>query len=84
MDRVRAARLAVKCMQHLEDFAGKSSEEVAADEMSLSVIGIKGTKVVFGSMKDLEMTDTDWKARRPKNKSWLKLKATVDILSGRP
>ena len=84
MDRVRAVRLAVKCMQHLEEYAGKSRDEVAADKMSMSVIGIKGAKVVFGSMKDLEATDTDWKARRPKDESWLRLKATVDILSGRP
>ena len=39
---------------------------------------------MFGNMKDLEMTGTDWKARRPKDEPWLKLKATVDILSGRP
>lgn len=84
MDRVRAVRLAVKCMQHLEEYAGKSRDDVAADKMSMSVIGIKGAKVVFGSMKDLEATDTDWKARRPKDESWLRLKATVDILSGRP
>lgn len=80
MDRVRAVRLAVKCMQHLEEYAGKSKDEVVADDMSMSVIGIKGAKVVFGSMKDLEKTDTDWKARRPKDESWLRLKATVDTL----
>ena len=71
-------------MQHLEDYAGMSKDEILADPLSFSVIGIKGAKVVFGSMKELETTDTDWKARRPKDESWLKLKPTVDILSGRP
>ena len=84
MDRVRAVRLAVKCIQHLETYAGMSRDEVAADRMSMSVIGIKGAKVVFGAMKELEEKETDWKARRPKNESWLELKSIVDTLSGRP
>lgn len=84
MDRVRAVRLAVKCIQHLETYAGLSQDEIKADKMSMSVIGIKGAKVVFGAMKELEEKETDWKARRPKNEAWLELKATIDTLSGRP
>lgn len=84
MDRVRAVRLAVKCIQHIEGYAGLSRDKVAADGMSMSVIGIKGAKVVFGAMKELEDTETDWKARRPKNESWLEMTSTVNILSGRP
>lgn len=84
MDRVRAVRLAVKCVQHLEDFAGKSKDEIAGDEMSMAVIGIKGASVVFGPMERLEKEETDWKDRRPKKEYWLKLKAVVDTLSGRP
>jgi len=38
----------------------------------------------FGAMKELEEKETDWKARRPKNESWLALKPIVDTLSGRP
>lgn len=84
MDRVRAVRLAVKCIQHLETYAEMSQDEIKADKMSMSVIGIKGAKVVFGAMKELEEKETDWKARRPKNEAWLELKATIDTLSGRP
>ncbi|KAI9859216.1 MAG: 6-phosphofructokinase, alpha subunit, partial [Pleopsidium flavum] len=84
MDRVRAVRLAVKCVQLLEDFAGKSRDEIAEDEMSVAVIGIKGASVVFGPMERLEKEETDWKDRRPKKEYWLKLKAVVDTLSGRP
>ena len=84
MDRVRAVRLAVKCIQHIETYADKPRDEVAADGMSMTVIGIKGAKVVFGAMKELENKETDWKARRPKNESWLQMTSIVDTLSGRP
>ncbi len=84
MDRVRAVRLAVKCVQLLEGFADKSKDDIAGDEMSASVIGIQGASVVFNTMETLEREDTDWKSRRPKKEYWLKLKAVVDTLSGRP
>lgn len=84
MDRVRAVRLAVKCVQRMEEFAGKSKQEIAEDEMSVAVIGITGASVVFGSMERLEKEETDWKDRRPKREYWLRLKAVVDTLSGRP
>ena len=84
MDRVRAVRLAVKCIQFLDDFAGQSQEEIEVNEQSVAVIGIKGASVVFGSMAQLEKEETDWKDRRPKNEFWLGLKGIVDTLSGRP
>ena len=87
MDRVRALRMAIKCMQSIEGFAGKSREEIMQDEMSASVIGIQGSEVVFSAMggeKGLEAVATDWKDRRPKNEFWLQMKDTVDVLSGRP
>lgn len=84
MDRVRAVRLAVKCIQHLEEFAEQSPETIAADDTSAVVIGIKGASVVFGPMLKLERDETDWKDRRPKNEFWIGLKTIVDTLSGRP
>ena len=84
MDRVRAVRLAVKCITFLESYAGQSKDEIAADDMSMSVIGIRGAKVVFGAMERLEKEETDWKDRRPKDESWVQLKWIVDTLSGRP
>ena len=84
MDRVRAVRLAVKCIQALESYAGKSKEEICDDPLSMAVIGIKGASVVFGAMERLEKEETNWKDRRPKNESWIKYKSIVDILSGRP
>jgi 6-phosphofructokinase 1 len=87
MDRVRALRMAIKCMQHIESFTGTSKEDLMKDELSAVVIGIQGAQVVFSAMggdKGLEKVETDWKSRRPKNEFWLKMKDTVDILSGRP
>ncbi|KAL1965501.1 hypothetical protein VTN77DRAFT_5757 [Rasamsonia byssochlamydoides] len=87
MDRIRALRMAIKCMQHIETYAGKSKDEIAADEYSASVIGVKGSQVLFSPMggpNGLEVTDTDWARRRPKNEFWLELQGLVDLLSGRP
>ncbi|BCR98078.1 ATP-dependent 6-phosphofructokinase [Aspergillus luchuensis] len=86
MDRIRALRMATKCMLHLESYAGKSADEIAADELSASVIGIKGSQVLFspmGGANGLEATETDWARRRPKTEFWLELQDTVNILSGR-
>jgi 6-phosphofructokinase 1 len=86
MDRIRALRMAVKCMLHLENYAGKSRDEIAADPMSAAVIGIKGSQVLFSAMggeDGLEATETDWARRRPKTEFWLELQNYVNILSGR-
>jgi len=83
MDRVRAARLSIKCIQELEKFAGRSRDEIAADPKSAGVIGIKGAKVVFTPIEILENEETDWKSRRPKKEFWLGLKDVVNTLSGR-
>ncbi|KAF9890476.1 6-phosphofructokinase, alpha subunit [Aspergillus nanangensis] len=86
MDRIRALRMAIRCVEHLERFKGMSADEIAADEQSASVIGIKGSQVLFSSMggpDGLEATETDWARRRPKDEFWLELQDTVNILSGR-
>jgi len=86
MDRIRALRMALKCMQHVETYADMSPDEVAADDMSSVVFGIQGSEVVFTALagKDgLEEKDTDWKERRPKNEFWKKWMGLVDTLSGR-
>ena len=84
MDRVRAVRLAVKCIQAIEDYGGWSKDDVMAAEMSMAVIGIKGASIVLGPMERLEREETNWKERRPKDESWLRYKKIVDTLSGRP
>ena len=88
MDRIRALRMSIKCMQFLEDhFTQKTKEEIVADPLSAAVIGVQGSEVVFtpmGGDQGLEAVGTDWKERRPKDEFWMSIKDTVDILSGRP
>lgn len=87
MDRCRAVRLAIKCIQHLEKFGPKGydkSEKIAQDPLSASVIGIKAADVVFTSMQELEENETDWKNRRPTEAHWMSMKSIVDVLGGRP
>ncbi|EAW09063.1 ATP-dependent 6-phosphofructokinase [Aspergillus clavatus NRRL 1] len=86
MDRIRALRMSIKCMLHLEAFAGKTPDEIAADPMSATVIGVKGSHVLFSAMggpDGLEATETDWERRRPKTEFWLELQNYVNVLSGR-
>ncbi|RDA95303.1 hypothetical protein CP533_3515 [Ophiocordyceps camponoti-saundersi (nom. inval.)] len=84
MDRCRAVRLAIKCIQHLEDFGRNAHNRVKKDPNSTTVIGIQGTEVVFTPMKKLEEEATDWPNRRPKHAYWMHMKEVVDILGGRP
>ncbi|KAI0540431.1 6-phosphofructokinase [Xylaria digitata] len=87
MDRCRAVRLAIKCIQHLEQFGPRgfeTPEKIAENSMTASVIGIKGADVVFSSMQDLEENETDWKNRRPTSAHWMYMKTVVDILGARP
>lgn len=84
MDRTRAVRLAIKCMEHLESFEDRSPASLLADPQSSTVIGIKGASVVFGPMQEVEEKETDWKNRRPRNEFWTELKGTGDMLEGRP
>jgi len=84
MDRTRAVRLAIKCIEHLEQYEDRSDSTILNDPQSSTVIGIKGASVVFSSMKDVEEKETDWPNRRPKDEFWLGLKDIVDMLAGRP
>ncbi|XP_044721437.1 phosphofructokinase domain-containing protein [Hirsutella rhossiliensis] len=84
MDRCRAVRLAIKCIQHLEDFGRNAHNRVKKDPHSTTVIGIRGSEVVFTPMKELEEEGTDWPNRRPKVAHWLDMREVADILGGRP
>jgi 6-phosphofructokinase 1 len=84
MDRVRAVRFATKAMQHLENYADMDPDEIDDDPLSVSVIGIKGSKLLFSPMETVEKKETEWHRRRPKHEFWMALKETVDTLSGRP
>jgi len=91
MDRVRAVRLAVRCIQFMEGYHTKIAEEgqnagrgcIDLPETA-AVIGIKGASVVFTGVKALQENEhTDWDQRRPRRGFWRDLKSIVDTLSGR-
>ncbi|KAL1837338.1 hypothetical protein VTJ49DRAFT_2405 [Mycothermus thermophilus] len=84
MDRCRAVRLAIRCIQHLEQFGRGVHNRVKNDPMSATVIGIKGASVVFSPVQQVEEEETDWPNRRPKTAFWIGIKDIVDILSARP
>lgn len=84
MDRCRAVRLAIKCIQHLEEYGCNAHNRVKKDPNSTSVIGIQGSEVVFTPMQALEEQGTDWPNRRPKAAHWLEVRDVVDVLGGRP
>ncbi|KAL2158386.1 hypothetical protein VTH06DRAFT_4434 [Thermothelomyces fergusii] len=84
MDRCRAVRLAIRCIQHLEQFGRNVHNRVKNDPMSATVIGIEGASVVFTPVKQLEEEETDWPNRRPKKIFWKDIGEICDILSGRP
>ncbi|PTB74328.1 phosphofructokinase [Trichoderma longibrachiatum ATCC 18648] len=84
MDRCRAVRLAIKCMQHLEGFGRNAHNRVKKDPYSTSVIGIQGSEVVFSPIEELEEKHTDWANRRPKTAHWLDMQDVVNVLGGRP
>jgi 6-phosphofructokinase 1 len=54
MDRVRAVRFAFRSLEHIEQYAGMDPDELCDDNMSTSVIGIKGAKVLFSPMEAVE------------------------------
>ncbi|KAF7862551.1 hypothetical protein EAF04_007424 [Stromatinia cepivora] len=84
MDRTRAVRLAIKCIEHLEKYEDRTDKKIIEDKQSSTVIGIKGAQVVFSNMVDVEENETDWPNRRPRDEFWAGMKGTVDILAGRP
>lgn len=84
MDRTRAVRLAMKCMEHIEAFQKATPEEILEDDQTCTIIGIKGASVVFSPMKQVEEEETDWKNRRPLHAFWTHLKDVVDTMAGRP
>ena len=84
MDRCRAVRLAIKCIEHIETYGPTAHDKVEKDPNSTCVIGVQGSEIVFTPMKELEEHDTDWPNRRPKAAYWLGMREVVNILGGRP
>ncbi|PRP84077.1 6-phosphofructokinase (predicted) [Planoprotostelium fungivorum] len=76
MDRVRATRLAVRCMHFLEDCAYGVNK---VDDNS-TVIGVKGSAIVFTNILEAEEKEADMKNRISRNNWWAELKQLSDLL----
>jgi 6-phosphofructokinase 1 len=92
LDRVRAARLATLCIDFLQEQVLKmdtkkalnktgSQEGIYTDsEESASIIGLKGTSIVFTPVVHL-LSETNTELRRPKKQWWIKLRSLLKILA---
>ncbi|CCJ30559.1 unnamed protein product, partial [Pneumocystis jirovecii] len=79
MDRVRATRLAIKCLQFIEKMFYANMHN---DPSSAAVIGIRAAKVVTTPVEILQH-EADMEARCPKTSWWFNIKNLINILSGR-
>ncbi|KAG9288210.1 hypothetical protein G9A89_020516 [Geosiphon pyriformis] len=88
LDRIRATRLAVKCINFLEKHTKSSTslheasrpKVYTSQKESACVIGIIGAQVVFQPVVDL-LKETDMKKRISTKAWWFEFKELVDLLS---
>lgn len=94
IDRTRATRLAIKAVVFIEDHQGLTTQFRNADEIyddtidkkmrpTATVLGVKGSDVVFSSVRKVWDSETDVKKRMPKVVHWKPLRSVADHLSGR-
>ncbi|KAK9464632.1 6-phosphofructokinase [Lipomyces arxii] len=81
MDRLRATRLAVKCMQFIEQNQEEGTGLRGESVESASVIGILGAKIVFTNIKYLYDHETEKTNRRPRKTFWTTLQTVSEQLS---
>ncbi len=87
LDRTRAARLSLKCMQFLEEHAtprahAHSKRPTAPKPESATSITIQGSQIVFATVDEV-LKATDMKNRRGKSTWWRDLKDLAEMMGGR-
>jgi 6-phosphofructokinase 1 len=84
IDRARAVRLTMKCMNFLErhSFALKAGKQRKAPKGSAAVITIQGADIIFATVAEV-IENADMKNRRGKNVWWQDLKYLAETLGGR-
>ncbi|KAI8576357.1 hypothetical protein K450DRAFT_257387 [Umbelopsis ramanniana AG] len=91
MDRIRASRLAVKCIQFIEQQAFPALDaahakgasrpvDIINTPESACVIGIVGTDVLFSPVKSL-LGETDMKERKSSKAWWMPMTGLIHLLS---
>ncbi|CAN6599392.1 ATP-dependent 6-phosphofructokinase [Trichomonascus vanleenenianus] len=83
MDLTRAARLAIKCVQFLEDKQEVRNNDIPDEDSMYSVIGIRSSKLVFTPVRTLWDYETEVEARRPNRIHWDKMLTIADMLEDR-
>ncbi len=92
LDRTRAARLSLKCMQFLEQYAvpyhynttmHKSNKSIKSNEKaSAATITIQANQIIFAPVEDV-LKAADMKNRRGKQTWWSELKGLAEMMGGR-
>ncbi|KAL7420027.1 6-phosphofructokinase, alpha subunit [Cryptotrichosporon argae] len=88
LDRTRAARLALRCMQFLELHATPNAQTQRkralppATTATAAMIAIQGSQVKFASMDEV-LAVTDMKRRRGKHVWWRDIKKLAEVMGGR-
>ncbi|OAD65385.1 hypothetical protein PHYBLDRAFT_137735 [Phycomyces blakesleeanus NRRL 1555(-)] len=79
MDRIHATRLAMRCIDFIEQHTGAALEKA---HLLVAVVGLTGAEVHFPSVKEL-VPKADLANRKPNKAWWFEHRDLVDLLSGR-
>lgn len=93
LDRIRATRLAFRCIQFLENHSSEALSnahrtqqptpiELSYVPESIAVVGLAGASVRYIPFREL-LPLTDIKNRKPKGAWWFEQRRYVDLLAGR-
>lgn len=94
LDRIRATRLAMRCIQFIEEHASEALKkandcgfpcpvELTNAKESVAVAGLSGHSVIFEPVSKLMETNTDLKNRKPRTAWWTEHREIIDLLAGR-
>ncbi|ORY30350.1 6-phosphofructokinase [Naematelia encephala] len=86
LDRTRAARLSLRCMQFLEEHAVPNAQHLKGKRHysidTACMIAIRGSKVVYANMDEV-LKVTDMKLRRGTDEWWADIKRLAEVMGGR-
>lgn len=87
LDRTRAARLSLKCMQFLEQHAVPNAQAAKGkrqySKQTAAMIAIRGRKIVYATMDEVRDV-TDMKLRKGKDEWWAHIKPLAEVRRSSP
>lgn len=82
LDRTRAARLSLKCMQFLEEHGTPNAQSAKGkrqySKQTAAMIAIRGRKIVYATMDEV-VAVTDMKLRKGKDEWWASIKPLAEV-----